>query len=174
MNFSSEGILIKISMGRKLTEICFIIVSCFCFAITAYTDDIHLKNGKTLVGDMTGETDEYVEIRLKTGKVKLRASDIKSIEEKELPPGFFKEDKPPVEEKVSADVSSNTIEKDDEPKKKEGSGKDPKSSKLKYNISIEAKYSNKESQEIIDVNGVTDLPSGALIYVFFKRLNTIF
>ncbi len=54
------------------------VVACLTFSVAA--DVVHLRNGKTLRGEVIKEDEEFVVVRVPYGEVKLRASDVESID----------------------------------------------------------------------------------------------
>lgn len=128
----------------------------FYFLGTSSADIVYLKNGKVLVGEIINQNDEYLEMKLKIGKAKVGLNGIESIERKEVPPGFFE-----LEGVVSGkdDAGGKTIIVD--------GNKKP----FVHTISLEARYAKENLQEMVDIEGNTDLPDGALVYIFLKRLD---
>ncbi|MFA5339859.1 MAG: hypothetical protein WC317_06920 [Candidatus Omnitrophota bacterium] len=60
--------------------------------VSSRADTITLQNGRTLNGQIIGQPDDYIEIKLGSGKMKLSRKDIKSFEIKEPAEGYSKAD----------------------------------------------------------------------------------
>jgi len=133
----------------------------------AMADDVHLKNGKILVGEVTEETDTYLKIKLKVGEATIKMSDVESVEKKELPAGFFAEEKVPPEKKEAAEALGQKAKGEKNKKEK------PEKPQPPYNTIVVAKYSVENSKDVIDVKGTTKLPDKTLIYVFFKKARNL-
>ncbi len=121
-----------------------------CSMPALYADTIRLKSGKALLGEIIDQNSAYIELRMPAGKTRIRLTEIESIEEGELPPGFF-EGAAPEKETVT-----------------EQGGQE----KISCSISLNAEYSVEDGKDIVDINGTTNLPDGALIYIFLKRLDS--
>jgi len=140
----------------------FVITAFFSFLLSfgcLYADIVHLKNGKALEGEILEKDESKVVIRAKLGEITLNSSDIDSVEEKALPDDFFEVKQTP---KPKESQKANPVEaKKDKEKKPE---------KPLYSIDLKAAYRTSSSNEYVDVDGTTNLPDNALIFIFFKRL----
>ena len=136
----------------------------FCFMSPAPADDIHLKNGRMMQAEVIEQTDTYLEVRTKVGKIKLNLNDVEHVEKKELPGNFFEETKKPALEAKPA-VTEKPV-----PTGEEAVGQ-PASVDTANVMSVTAKFEKVDKKAVIRADGTTTLPDGALIHVFFKRLN---
>jgi len=167
----------KKESGAKMAQERLTILITVLFVIfhmsTVSADIIHLKNGNVFEGKVIERNDTHLVVELKIGKTRIDLNEVESIEEKELPAEFLKEDKPQseielkeeapeVEELNQEEMQSSQIE---EPPIKVEEERPP------YGINLEAKYLKEDSKEIIDITGTTHLPDNTLIFVFFKRLD---
>jgi len=127
----------------------------FSLAMPANADVIYLRNGRTLEGEILGQTETYLEVRLKAVKAKFNIDDVEAIEKKDLPEGFFKEAKVDIKEPQ---------------KQAEGYSPPPKPS---YAIKLKARYRDEFNREVIDIEAKTNLPEGILVNVYFKRSDDV-
>jgi len=129
-------------------------ISFICFLVSAFADVIYLKNGQEIEGKIIAEANGYVKVRVKIGEVKINEDNIKSIEKKRLPEGFFVEE----QEAVSETTRVESAPKQEKHLKK-----------IIYKIDVKAKFSKQSENGIVSINGKTNFPDGALIYIFLKR-----
>ena len=64
--------------ATSLLPRCACVALAWCF--NACADVVHLRNGKTLRGEVVKEDDEWIVVKVPYGEVKLRASDVEGIE----------------------------------------------------------------------------------------------
>ncbi len=69
-----------VAVLRHRTHICITWVLLLVTALNASADTIHLKNGRTIEGIIEGETQPYITVSVGVGIIKLRKSQIASIE----------------------------------------------------------------------------------------------
>ncbi|MFA5164638.1 MAG: hypothetical protein WC481_03655 [Candidatus Omnitrophota bacterium] len=69
----------------------------FCVVASTRADTVVLQNGRTLEGRILEQTDDYIEIKLGSGKMKLGKKDIKSFEIKEPAEGYSTVELPDIE-----------------------------------------------------------------------------
>jgi len=129
------------------------------------------------------QTDTYLEVRTKFGNIKFALNDVQYVEKKELPKNFFEgtkrpaapvapAKKPAVTEKpapVVVEETAKTLGGEDTAAKLAAS--QPASRDTVNLMSVAAKFEKVGKKAVIRADGTTTLPDGALIYVFFKRLN---
>lgn len=127
----------------------------FCFISPAPADDIYLKNGRMVQAEVIGQTDTHLEVRTKVGRIKFSLDDVQRVEKKELPADFFEETKKPAPQAKPAVAE-----------KPAPAGEDAARA-----MSVTAKFEEVDKKAVIRAEGTTTLPDGALICVFFKRLN---
>lgn len=72
----------------KLGRIFLIALMAFFVATSSRADTVVLQNGRTLEGRILEQTDDYVEIKLGSGKMRLGRKDIRSFEIKEPAEGY--------------------------------------------------------------------------------------
>jgi hypothetical protein len=130
-------------------------------------DSIYLKSGRVLIGEIIDQNNVYIELRLPVGKTRIDLSEIESIERGKLPPGFLENENVPAAapEKKPKDESLEIT-------KKEAIAEKGEQKKGTCSISLNARYLEEEGKEMVDINGTTNLPDGALIYIFLKRLDS--
>lgn len=89
----------------------------FAFASTR-ADTIVLQNGRTLQGEIIGQSDDYIDMRIGAGKIKLNRKDVKSFEINEPPEGYSqaepsepesKESEPLLKLNVAAEYTNGRI-----------------------------------------------------------------
>lgn len=136
----------------------------------SYADLVHLKNGRVLEGEVTEQTDSYLEIKLKVAKAKFPNGEIESVEKKELPEGFFGTE----EEKVKPAVSQKKSARGKKTAQAEGYSEPEK---LIYSISMKASYEKEnkkdKQEEKIYAKADTNLPEGESVKVNLKRKNFV-
>ncbi|MDD5007937.1 MAG: hypothetical protein PHC68_05960 [Syntrophorhabdaceae bacterium] len=120
---------------------------------SACADEILLKNGRTIQGDVISSNGSLLEVRTNLGTVSLRQEDVESVLESELPADFFqrKEEKDPGPEEAA-------------PVKLQYSSVPAGGSSLALDIC--ADYAG--DRNLINVEGKTVFPDGSLIGVFVK------
>jgi hypothetical protein len=123
---------------------------------SACGDEILLKNGRTIQGDVISSSGSLLEVRTSLGTVSLRQEDVESVSESELPADFFQDTQdliPAPEKPVPAEEAVSET-----PKQPGASG-----NMAVTDFGIICYYS--EEQKLINVEGKTTLPDGALIDV---------
>ncbi|MDD5310494.1 MAG: hypothetical protein PHX64_01915 [Candidatus Omnitrophica bacterium] len=113
--------------------------------VSSRADTITLQNGRTLNGQIIGQPDDYIEIKLGSGKMKLSRKDIKSFEIKEPAEGY-----------------SNPDSKETAP------GRTNAPATLS-NINLKAEYAKSK----IRITGKADLPRGTKLTLNFKRQDKV-
>lgn len=166
-----------------------------CFMSPAPADDIYLKNGRIVQAEVMEQTDTYLEVRTKVGKIKFSLNDVQRVEKKELPGNFFEEKKKPAsqakpavtekpvptggaaakpaEETASAaeEEAADIAEELAEDRAEKLAASQPAPVAAANTMSVTAKFEEVNKKAVIRANGTTTIPDGALICVFFKRLN---
>ncbi len=123
----------------------------FFAIISTRADTIVLQNGRTLTGEITSQADEYVEIRLGSGKMRLNRADIKSFEIKEPAEGYSKVDLP-------------SLEKAGKPEEATAKNAGPV-----LKMDLEAEYVKGR----IKVTGRSGLPRRTAVTVYFKSTDGV-
>ena len=123
----------------------------FVFAGSAPADEIYLKNGRMMQGEIIEESDGEVILRMKLGKTVVPRKDIVSMEKKDLPEDYFglPDEKP---ERSSATPGEKTQD-----------------NKVPYDFKITASYEPQADNVRVTVSGEATLPNGATIEIFIKR-----
>ena len=138
-----------------MKKIIILIILLILTSVPVFADVIHLKNGRTVEGEMIEKTDTNVEVRLKSLTVKFDVKDIQSVEKKEIPNNFFvKEDS----------TRSDNL-------KVEGYSAPPENPS--YKLVTKATYRKIENKEMVEVEGDINLPEKSTIYVALKKDNNI-
>lgn len=123
-----------------------------------YSDVVHLKNGRLIEGEVIEETDNAVNLRTKIGKVIFQRNELESIERKELPLDFFESLQPTVKKKELTQPTE----------KKSGVEGYSEIKPPKFNLNINAEFKRLLEGDAILVNGTTNLPPKAVLYLIFK------
>ncbi|MDD4879259.1 MAG: hypothetical protein PHR22_02245 [Candidatus Omnitrophica bacterium] len=117
----------------------------FSTVVSSRADTILLQNGRTLNGQIIDQFEDYIEIKLGSGKMKLNKKDIKSFEIKEPAEGYSKADS------------------------KETAPGGPKAPATLSNISLKAEYAKSK----IRITGKAYLPRGTKLTLNFKRQDKV-
>lgn len=121
-------------------------------AAPVFADVIHLKNGRTVEGEIVAQTDTYLEARLKSLTVKFDLKDVQSVEKKGLPEDFFVKHYSTRSDKLKAEGYSAM-------------------ESSPYKIVTKATYD--KFKDLVEIEGDVDLPEKATIYVALKKDNNI-
>ncbi len=81
----------------KMAVVFMAVCLAFCAVSSTRADTVVLQNGRTLEGRILEQTDDYIEIKLGSGKMKLGKKDIKSFEIREPAEGYSTVDLPDIE-----------------------------------------------------------------------------
>lgn len=81
----------------KIMGIFIAVCMVFCAVASTRADTVVLQNGRTLEGRILEQTDDYIEIKLGSGKMKLGKKDIRSFEIREPAEGYSAVDLPDIE-----------------------------------------------------------------------------
>lgn len=151
--------------GRKIALIIGIVLAggiCFLPA-RSFADLIYLKNGRILEGEVVGQTDGYrqegyIEVRLRSAKVRLNMSEVESIEKKPIETSVqaegYSDSEPAPAQKTEQKTEQKPAQKPEE--------------KPSYKITVSAVYNNDFEKEIIIVYGKTNLPDKSPVNVKLK------
>ncbi len=123
----------------------------FIFEGRVAADEVYLRNGRVLQGEIVEEYDGEVVLRMKLGKTVVPRKDIASIEKKVLPEDFFETpDDAPAKAPASADEKT-------------------RDNKVPYDFKVTASYEPQGESARITVSGEATLPNGATVEVLIKR-----
>lgn len=140
-----------------------ILISLSFFVLLEYTqvygDVVHLKNGRLIEGEVIEETDNAVNLRTKIGKVVFQRNELESIEKRELPADFFESLQPRIKKKELTQPTE----------KKSGAEGYSEIKPPKFNLNINAEFKRLLEGDAILVNGTTNLPQKAVLYLIFKN-----
>jgi len=122
----------------------------FIFGNSAPADEIFLRNGRVLQGEIVEESNGQVVLRMKLGKTIVPRNDIASIEKKALPEDYFE-----APDKVS-EKTPVAYEK-------------VQDNKVPYDFKVAASYELQGGNVRVTVSGEATLPNGATVEIFIKR-----
>jgi len=142
--------------GDKMKLLVAVIVYSVFLFHSAEADEILLKNGRTIEGKVISSDGSLLEVRTKIGLVSFRREDIESVKESELPEDFFRGVQDPADAPKIPDSDEEVIP--GAPEQPGTSGDMPAA-----DFGVTAYYS--EEQKLINVEGRTTLPDGALVDV---------
>ena len=114
----------------------------FYTAVSSRADTLTLQNGRTLNGQIINQSDDYIEMRLGSGKMKLNRNDVKSIEIKEPAEGY-------------SEAGGSELTTPEEAQRPAALA----------TISLKAEYVKSK----IRITGKADLPRGTKLTLYFKR-----
>lgn len=138
-------------MHLKAGRVLVILAGLFLISRLTVADEIMLKNGRVLQGEIVEESDGQVILRMKLGKTIVPRKDVVSIEKKDLPEDYFEiPDEAP--EKAPADAGEKTQD-----------------NKVPYDFKIAASYEPQGDSVRVTVSGEATLPNGATVEIFIKR-----
>jgi len=142
--------------GDKMKLLVAVIVYSVFLFHSAEADEILLKNGRTIEGKVISSDGSLLEVRTKIGLVSFRREDIESVKESELPEDFFRGVQDPADAPKIPDSDEEVIP--GAPEQPGTFGDMPAA-----DFGVTAYYS--EEQKLINVEGRTTLPDGALVDV---------
>lgn len=122
----------------------------FVFTGSAPADEIHLRNGRVLQGEIVEESGDEVVLRMKLGKTIVPRKEIASIAKKALPEDYFE--------------APGGM-----PGKAPAVGEKTQDDKVPYDFKVAASYEPQGDNVLVAVSGDAALPNGATVEVLIKR-----
>jgi hypothetical protein len=161
----TRGDIVKLLSKAGSAFIIFFSVALF-YVVPAYPDLIYLKNGRTLEGRITEQTDSCYKVRLKVVEAKLMKDEVEFVEKRDLPENFFESETAEMSKLLGETVSAESVSN---PAGAEGYSP-PGSSAYTANFKISHEKGRKGDKPVSNINVeiLTNIPKDASARVAFK------